>query len=87
MTVSLPRAFIVYCESRMLLDRSNYTSWRDIQEAYGDYKASLGPWTEQEVVSYLEVDCGADDARWPFTRQGIADFYHGDSNVILNEVR
>lgn len=60
---SVPEAHIVYCRSQMLLDRQEYGSWRDVQDAYGDYMASLGPWSEAEVVGFLEDDWGADDGR------------------------
>ncbi len=36
-----------------LLSRKAYECWRDIQAELADYMASLGPWTEDEVVAYL----------------------------------
>lgn len=68
MDEALPEAHIVYCESRILLDRGQYGSWRDIQDAYPDYKASLGPWSEAEIVEFLTVDFPPDESHWPFTR-------------------
>ena len=65
---ALPEAHIVYCGPRMLLDRGQYESWRDVQDAYEDYNASFGPWSEAEIVGFLEDDWGADDSRWPFSR-------------------
>ena len=44
---------IIYTESDMLLSRKQYASWREIQDAYATYKASLGPWDHLEVISYL----------------------------------
>ena len=75
-------AHIVYCEKRMLLDKGPYASWRDIQDAYGDYKASLGPWTEEEIISFLREDWGGDESRWPFSRDGIASFFRSTERLL-----
>jgi hypothetical protein len=45
---------IIYTEAEMLLSRQVFASWREIQDAYETYKASLGPWSADEVVEYLE---------------------------------
>lgn len=81
-----PGAFLVYCEARMLLDRGRYGSWRDIQDAYPDYKASLGPWSEADIVEFLAIDFGTDDLHWPFTRQAIAEFFRsGDQYLVCSD--
>jgi hypothetical protein len=72
---AVPQAHIVYCWSQMLLDRKQYGSWRELQDAYDDYMASLGPWSEEEIVGFLKNDWGADDLQWQFTRRAIADFF------------
>jgi hypothetical protein len=79
---ALPEALIVYCEARMLLDRGRYGSWRDIQDAYSDYKASLGPWSEAEIVEFLADDFGPDESQWPFTRLIIADFFRSGAQFL-----
>ena len=48
-------AHIVHCEERMLLDKGPYADWRAVQDAYADYKTSLGPWSEEEIVGFLQV--------------------------------
>jgi len=80
---TLLEAHIVYCQSRMLLDRGQYASWREIQDAYDDYKASLGPWSEAEILGFLEEDWGQDDARWPFTRRSIAEFFRSGERLLI----
>ena len=82
----MPDAHIVYCESRMLLDRGDYASWRDIQDAYPDYKTSLGPWSEAEIVGFLEDDWGPDDSRWPFTRRAIAEYFRSGERLLIDPV-
>lgn len=70
---------IVYCKSQMLLTKRHYDDWRQIQSAFPDYKASLGPWTADEVMDYFRHDWGDDGSRWPFSREQIQTFldsYH-----------
>lgn len=47
---------IIYTESDVLLSKARYDSWREIQEQYAGYKASLGPWTPDAVIDYLAAD-------------------------------
>ena len=82
---TISKAHLIFCESRLLLDRTEYPSWRDIQEAYNDYKTSLGPWSEAEIVSYLEIDWGPDDLRWPFTRWAVAEFFQSGERVLVGQ--
>lgn len=77
-------AYIVYCEERMLLDKGPYADWRQIQDAYSDYKASLGPWSERDIIEFLNEDWGSDESRWPFSRNSIASFFRS-SEQLLNE--
>ena len=79
-------AHIVYCEQVMLLDKGPYNDWRAIQDLYVDYKASLGPWTEDEIVGYLRDDWGHDESRWPFSRESIAGFFRGDDRILRQRV-
>lgn len=44
---------IIHTETGLLLSKRAYPSWRAIQDAYPDYKASLGPWDADEVIDYL----------------------------------
>lgn len=45
--------FIIHTKSTMLLSKKEYESWKDIQDQYPDYMASLGPWTSEETIEYL----------------------------------
>ena len=44
---------IIYLENEMLISKKQYDSWREIQDEYPGFKTSLGPWSEEDVVSYL----------------------------------
>lgn len=43
-------------EEEVLISRKPYASWREIQDAYDSYVASLGPWEAPTVVSWLEEE-------------------------------
>lgn len=38
----------------VLISRKPYASWREIQDEYDGYMASLGPWEVDTAVSWLE---------------------------------
>lgn len=44
---------IIYTKSRMLISKKSDLSWREIQDEYVDYIASLGPWSAKDVADYL----------------------------------
>tara|TARA_Y100000588_G_scaffold97447_1_gene105852 strand:- start:54075 stop:54317 length:243 start_codon:yes stop_codon:yes gene_type:complete len=45
--------FIIHTQDSMLLSKKAYESWKEIQDHYPDYMASLGPWSAEEVIDYL----------------------------------
>ena len=47
---------IIYLENEMLISKKQYDSWRQIQDEYPAFKSSLGPWSEEDVVSYLKSE-------------------------------
>ncbi|MCU6499054.1 hypothetical protein LPN04_14755 [Rugamonas sp. A1-17] len=47
---------IIYTESAMLLSKTEYATWQDVQRDFPGYKASLGPWPDAEVVEYLDEE-------------------------------
>jgi hypothetical protein len=79
---SEPRAHIVYCHKRTLLDKWPYAGWREIQDAYEDYMASLGAWNEAEFIEFFAWDFGPDDAKWPFARREIEDFFRSGDRLL-----
>jgi hypothetical protein len=82
---ALQESHIVYGESQMLLDRGQYGSWREIQDAYPDYKASLGPWRQVDIIGFLADDFGPDESRWPFTRQVVAAFFRSGERLLVRQ--
>lgn len=49
---------LIFTEEQVLVSRKAYASWREIQAEYSDYKASLGPWSEEGTVSWLGSEYG-----------------------------
>ncbi|HEX5278223.1 MAG TPA: hypothetical protein VFW42_11210 [Fluviicoccus sp.] len=47
---------IIHTDNDVLLSREPYTSWREIQDAFPAYKASLGPWCVDDVTDYLQQE-------------------------------
>lgn len=44
---------IIHLEDDMLISKENFESWRQIQDEFENYQASLGPWSAQEVIEHL----------------------------------
>lgn len=47
---------IIYLENDVLISKENFESWRQTQELYADYKASLGAWDVEQVIEYLNQE-------------------------------
>lgn len=47
---------IIYTETELLLSKESFPTWREIQDRYAEYKASLGPWEHDVVIDYLTLD-------------------------------
>lgn len=45
---------IIYNGTQVLLSKRHWSSWREIQSAFADYKASLGPWSSADITHFLE---------------------------------
>jgi hypothetical protein len=71
--------YIIYTETAMLLSKRNYASWLDIQDEYRSYKASLGPWEQDEVAEYLSAEYSALS---PPAKEQIATLLSASSETI-----
>ena len=47
---------IIFTTTEVLISRKPYASWREIQDEYNDYMASLGPWDKRTVASWLDEE-------------------------------
>lgn len=43
-------------DDRIFLSRRSYDSWQQIQEDVADYMASLGPWSPEATIEYLDEE-------------------------------
>lgn len=54
--MTLGELHIIYTEADVLLSKTGFSLWQEIQAAYPNYKASLGPWSEAEVAEFLSSE-------------------------------
>ena len=47
---------LIFTDSEVVLSKREYKSWREVQNDFFNYKASLGPWCPNEVIEYLIDD-------------------------------
>jgi hypothetical protein len=72
----------IILENKLILSKKAYKNWREIQdEYYNFFTTSLGPWTKEDLLDYLENDYKSED-RWPFSRQQIEDFFSSDQMIL-----
>ena len=71
---------VIYLRSGgMVLSKKNFASWRDIQDEYEDYMASLGPWTVEEMIDFLGTEYQLNP---PFTEQQVRQFVKSADTVL-----
>jgi hypothetical protein len=75
---------IVFRKDRICIVKQQDDDWRKLQTRFHDFKASLGPWSKDEVADYWSLDYGSDESKWPFRREEIEAFVKSDTD-ILNE--
>lgn len=82
--VHKPRAHVIYLRANgVALSREPVGSWRDLQERYDDYMASLGPWTLEEILDHFATQFGADGTAWPIARTAIEEFMTCGRELVL----
>ncbi len=80
------KVYYVILEDGILLSKKDYKHWREIQDEYYEtFKASLGPWTYEELICYLEDDL-KNENRWPFVKDKLNDFFK-DNEIVLHSNR
>lgn len=80
------KVYYIVLEYCILLSKQEYNHWREIQnEYYNSFKACLGPWTYEELISYPEDDF-TDENKWPFLKESLIDYFEC-CKMILNSTR
>jgi hypothetical protein len=67
---------------RMLLSKQQYSDWREIQDEYESYLTSLGPFSVEELVSFLWEEYGNGAGQWGFSGEEISNFMKSDTTVL-----
>ena len=52
--------YLIITPQALFLSSKHYSSWRDIQDEFEDYQASLGAWTAEEMIEFLNEEYGSD---------------------------
>ena len=47
---------IIFTDTDVIISKKFYPSWRDIQDEYLNYKTSLGAWSVDEVIDFLQTE-------------------------------
>jgi hypothetical protein len=78
-------AYLVFLRrGSVLLVKRPESDWRQLQDEYGDYMASLGPWPEADICEHFALEFGEDDSRWPFRRSAIGKYMRAAGPVVLD---
>jgi hypothetical protein len=71
---------IVHLRRGTFLTKQPYASWRELQDEYADYMASLGPYSTADLIEYLDVEYPTSP---PFDRPAIEEFMADPSRTTL----
>ena len=71
----------IILEDTVLLSKKNYSNWKEIQDDYDDYKASLGPYSKEELIDYFKSDF-KDETDFPISIQKIERFFNSDEYLL-----
>jgi hypothetical protein len=67
---------LIYTETNVVLSKKNYDDWMQIQKEDPDYKASLGPWSLDEMIDFLNEEYSN---LVPIADIQVNEFYVGDN--------
>ena len=70
---------IIYLELQILLSKKRYSGWREIQDEFANYKASLGPWPVAEVLDFLHTEY---PKSCPFSDEQVRSFSDSGDETI-----
>ena len=68
----LIKVVIIHTRDNIILSKKQYETWRDIQHEYNEYVTSLGPFTQEELFDYFEIEYKNE---WPIKRSEIESFF------------
>lgn len=71
----------ILLKNNVVLSKKWYSTWKQIQDEYDDYKTSLWPWTKNDLIGYFEDDYW-NESEWPFSKQTIENFFSSEVTEI-----
>jgi hypothetical protein len=75
---------IIYLRNdSIILSKKKYTNWHEIQDEFDNYMTSIGPWTSDDIIEYIEMENG-DESNWGFSRKEILSFSKSTKLLIRN---
>jgi len=79
------KVYYIILEDCVVLSKKTHKYWKEIQSEYYDsFKASLGPWTYEELISYLESDF-KDERNWPFNKEQLNDYFYRNEIILYSD--
>jgi len=74
---------VIYLRSNgILVSKKQYSDWREIQDEYEDYMASLEFSSGQELIEFLRIDWKEDETKWPFSSSQIMTFMNSNEQIL-----
>jgi hypothetical protein len=70
---------LIYTNNDMFLSKRPWSSWREIQDAYEGHMTSLGPWSEEGTIDYLQ---GEYPNLWPNAERQIGALMSGAVETV-----
>jgi hypothetical protein len=71
---------IIYLKSEMILSKKQFDSWKEIQNLYEDYKASLTFGTIDEVNDFLSLEYKIDEEK---VKKITENIFHEESVELI----
>lgn len=75
------KAYYIILENHVLLSKKLYSDWRQIQDEYKDYKSSLEPLNEEELIDYFANDY-KNTSDYPISLDRIKEFYNSEEFIL-----
>lgn len=74
----------IILKDTILLSKKNYSDWKEIQNDFDEYKASLGPYNKEDLIDYLRLDF-KDENEFPISLQRIESFFNSDEYLLYEK--
>ena len=68
----------------VVLTKKQYSDWKEVQNDYSNYATSLGPWSKEDLISYLKDDFKSEED-WTFSKKEIEDFFASDEQILTSK--